>query len=66
MSLNQILDFYAMVVMHGINGKKKPVDVLLRQKVKSDVFTTELVEKAFSVYGQVRGLCLLCYYWTKI
>jgi len=49
----KIIDFYAMVVMHGINAKRKTVEALLRQKVKSDVLTTELVEKAFFSYGQV-------------
>ena len=50
----QIIDFYAMVVLHGINAKKKTVDALLRQKVKSDVLTAELVERAFHSYGQVK------------
>ena len=43
-----------MIVMHGINAKKKFIDALLRQKIKSDVFTTDLVEKAFFAYGEVK------------
>ena len=53
-----------MVVMHGINAKRKTVEALLRQKVKSDVLTTELVERAFFSYGQVkRSACQSLFYF---
>ncbi len=48
-----MIDFFALMVMHGINTRKKTIEALFRQKIKSDVFDADVAEQAFKTHWQV-------------
>eukprot|EP00795_Rhopilema_esculentum_P012558 gene12558-3253_t len=50
---SKIVDLYVLVVIHGISIKKKSVESLLRQKLKSNALSKALVTKAFTSHSQV-------------
>eukprot|EP00794_Sanderia_malayensis_P010920 gene10920-12080_t len=49
---HKVIDFYALIVMHGINTRKKAVETLFKQKIKSDVFNVDVAAKALRIHSQ--------------
>jgi Fanconi anemia group D2 protein len=48
-----VIDVFAVLILYAVTSKRKPVESLLRNKIRSGCFTEDVLSMAFKSYGQV-------------
>ena len=44
---------FVVLILYAVTSKRKPVESLLRNKIRSGCFTEDVLSMAFKSYGQV-------------